>query len=60
MGNDENVEHLKIDRTPCPVCQWPMWQYAIVPVDAETERHYYVCPLCDHTETRTIPRRNTS
>ncbi len=54
MGNAEEVDRLKSE--PCPVCQWPMWQYAIVRVDAETERHYYVCPLCDNTETRTLRR----
>ena len=27
MLKDGDLDRLKMDRAPCPVCQWPMWEY---------------------------------
>jgi hypothetical protein len=52
---EEELQRLKMDRAPCPVCQWPLWEYDIA-LGTDTEEHSYVCPRCDHMEIRTTPR----
>jgi hypothetical protein len=53
---EDVIDKLKMNRDPCTVCSWPMWQYDIVLINRETERRSYICPLCGHTSERTQAR----
>jgi hypothetical protein len=52
---DQDLERLRMEREPCPVCQWQMWEYELI-LGNETEQHLYICPRCDHTQTKIVPR----
>jgi hypothetical protein len=46
---------LGMERGPCPVCRYPLWQYEISPGDRDTEQRSFICPLCGHSETKVVP-----
>ena len=51
---------LKMDRPPCPVCQWPLWMTAIQASEPGFEERTFICPRCDHEDVRKVVRSSTA
>ncbi len=49
---DEIIASLKMPRPPCPVCEWPMWMTDLAPSRPNYERRLFLCPRCEHEDSR--------
>jgi hypothetical protein len=52
---DEFIISLKMQRPPCPVCDWPLWMTDLAPSRPDYECRLFLCPRCEHEESRETP-----